>query len=315
MDRQDGYEAYHKWPGRMGSGFFYILKFRPGLILTITNHNSVQPVSIRFRESSACVILSFILSGSLDIRTDGGIVQNAGADDRILVLAPAQSYLSNTRGNRGVAEYPEGDFCVVAVTIEPGLLTQFWDGDRDTFTEDLCRRLCISSPYDGFHRSMAVTPIMHMRLHDILGCRYQGGKRRFYLESKVLELLVLGLSQLSSEILSAKTCFAGECLDYEAVSRARDIMVRNMKHPPSLGELSRQVGVNRKKLNLCFKEVYGTSIFNYLRTCRLETARNLLRYSRKNVTEVAFDVGYAQQSNFTKAFKKHFGLSPRDCMG
>ena len=52
-----------------------------------------------------------------------------------------------------------------------------------------------------------------------------------------------------------------------------------------------------------------------LTTCAfagLRDSKKLLKSKAKNVTEVAFELGYAQQSNFTRAFKKHFGTNPTD---
>ena len=89
-------------------------------------------------------------------------------------------------------------------------------------------------------------------------------------------------------------------------------MIRNLENPPSLLELARQVGINKNKLNQNFRQVFGTSVFDYLRIRRLERSKELLKSKAKNVTEVAFEVGYAQQSNFTRAFKKHFGTNPTD---
>ncbi len=53
-----------------------------------------------------------------------------------------------------------------------------------------------------------------------------------------------------------------------------------------------------------------TGVFDYLRIRRLEQGRELLKSGGKNVTEVAFEIGYAQQGNSTKAFKNYFGTNP-----
>ena len=100
--------------------------------------------------------------------------------------------------------------------------------------------------------------------------------------------------------------------DIKRIREARDVLICNLENPPSLFELARQVGINKNKLNQNFRQVFGTSVFDYLHIHRLEQARELLRNKEKNITEVAFEVGYAQHSNFTRAFKKHFGINPTD---
>ena len=75
------------------------------------------------------------------------------------------------------------------------------------------------------------------------------------------------------------------------------------------------VGVNRTTLTRCFSTVYGVTIFNFLRTFRLEESRRLLQAGNRSVTEVAFEVGYAQQKTFSKEFKKYFGDTPSTYLG
>jgi AraC-like DNA-binding protein len=74
--------------------------------------------------------------------------------------------------------------------------------------------------------------------------------------------------------------------------------------------LAGQAGVSVSKLKLLFHRVCGVPPFGYLRRVRMEKARELLIYSRMNVTEVALEVGYTSLSHFSKAFTAHYGMSP-----
>jgi AraC-like DNA-binding protein len=151
-----------------------------------------------------------------------------------------------------------------------------------------------------------------MAIHQILDCPYQGSLRRLYLESKTLELITHNLAQLVVDKNGRNRPFTLQSCDIERVREVRDVLICNLENPPSLLELARMVGINKNKLNQGFRQTFGTSVFDYLRIRRLERARELLASKEKNVTEVAFEVGYAQQSNFTKAFKRHFGTNPTD---
>ena len=77
-------------------------------------------------------------------------------------------------------------------------------------------------------------------------------------------------------------------------------------------ELSKMVGVNRTTLSQCFRKVYGVTIFDFLRTFRLEESKRLLRAGNRSVTQVAYEVGYSQQKTFSREFKKYFGDTPSD---
>ncbi len=82
------------------------------------------------------------------------------------------------------------------------------------------------------------------------------------------------------------------------------------QNPPRLLDLAKAVGVSHPKLNSCFREAYGATIFEYLREVRLSRARSILEEGRMNVTEAAFEVGYSSLSHFAKAFREHFGAPP-----
>ena len=98
--------------------------------------------------------------------------------------------------------------------------------------------------------------------------------------------------------------------DKERVYQAREILERAMADPPSLQQLAEQVGIGDYKLKQDFRTAFGTTVFGYLRSHRLEQARQLLTTRTMNVSEVAQLVGYSSLSKFTAAFKKQFGVLP-----
>ncbi|NJK75120.1 MAG: helix-turn-helix transcriptional regulator [Microcoleus sp. SU_5_6] len=85
----------------------------------------------------------------------------------------------------------------------------------------------------------------------------------------------------------------------------------NIESPPSLLELAKKAGINDYKLKIGFREVFGTTVFGYLRNQRMEQARQLLLEQQMNVSEVAQTVGYASLSQFSTAFKHYFGITPK----
>jgi AraC-like DNA-binding protein len=132
-----------------------------------------------------------------------------------------------------------------------------------------------------------------------------------FLEVKAMELIthVLGQTVFTDSIHKNFSRLHSD--DIERIHKARDILICNMENPPSLFQLARHVGLNEKKLNLGFRQVFGTTVFDYLRTYRLEKAKQLLNEGKMNVTEVAFEVGYVHHCSFSRSFTRHFGISPK----
>jgi AraC-like DNA-binding protein len=141
-------------------------------------------------------------------------------------------------------------------------------------------------------------------------CPFHGSLRRLYLEGKVLELLALRLAQLPSAA-EARPVPARSLRLKGRLEEAQAILRQRMKSPPSLHDLSREVAMSASVLKTAFHEVFGVTVFAYLRDLRLERAREMLLDQGVSVKEVSWAVGYASLSHFARAFRQRFGVSPR----
>jgi transcriptional regulator GlxA family with amidase domain len=69
-------------------------------------------------------------------------------------------------------------------------------------------------------------------------------------------------------------------------------------------------GTNERNLQHTFKELYGTTLFDYAQSVRLDHARILLLDSSDSIQSIAEQCGYPDNSNLTAAFHKKFGYTP-----
>ncbi|MFZ1986716.1 MAG: AraC family transcriptional regulator, partial [Desulfatitalea sp.] len=90
----------------------------------------------------------------------------------------------------------------------------------------------------------------------------------------------------------------------------REILCGDLENPPGLFDLAHAVGTNHCRVNTCFRELYGATVFDYLRQKRLIEARRLIEEEDMDVTEAALRVDYKSILSFSKAFSEHFGLPP-----
>lgn len=70
------------------------------------------------------------------------------------------------------------------------------------------------------------------------------------------------------------------------------------------------VGLSTNYLRKLFKEYYGASLSDYIRTQRMEKAKELLASTHKTVAEIMEYTGYANRSSFFQAFKRYTGRTP-----
>ena len=80
----------------------------------------------------------------------------------------------------------------------------------------------------------------------------------------------------------------------------------------SVDDLAAAMNLSRVQLYRKVKSISGSSPVELLRTARLNRGYQLLLTTGKNVSEVAYDVGFTAPSYFTKCFKDEFGVSPSD---
>ena len=99
--------------------------------------------------------------------------------------------------------------------------------------------------------------------------------------------------------------------DKRIAERARDILMADLKHPPSVVALSKLVGSNPFKLKQVFHHYFDTTPYGMLLNLRMHKAHQLLASGQYSVTMVADEVGYRHANNFSVAFMKYFGFPPK----
>ncbi len=100
--------------------------------------------------------------------------------------------------------------------------------------------------------------------------------------------------------------------DVRKVHEARDLVDDRLDDLPSLSDIARAVGMSTTALKRAYRTVFGIPVYEYARNERLRQAWALLAEGDLSVGEVAERVGYQSLSHFSAAFKRQFGLLPRE---
>ena len=102
------------------------------------------------------------------------------------------------------------------------------------------------------------------------------------------------------------------CRDDRAFAQAIAILEQRLAEPPTLPELTHIVGINERKITELFRQRVGMTVFDYFAEMRLETARHLLEGSDLRIQLIADRIGYRNAGDFTRAFRRRYGVSPRE---
>lgn len=303
---QEGLETRMHLSRSAGKGTVLTTRIKQGLELSVMDYWLNRPIDLAvdddmretYKDSYG---LGFMASG--DVRTRIHDVKDpvhSGSGENGLLYLPRASGSSEAAGQK----------LGITICISENLFRDIAQGEFDRLADSITKTSGGSRKTPFFDKGRN-TAAMKRAFHQILNCQYQGVTKRIYLESRILELIVYKLEQMTAQGGVLEKAIKSD--DIDRVCHAKEILTRDLESPPTLYELADSVGLSHTKLNRCFREVYGTTVFGSLRQARLEQARFLLEEKQINVTEAALSVGYSSLSSFIQAFSDQFGIKPSLC--
>ena len=91
---------------------------------------------------------------------------------------------------------------------------------------------------------------------------------------------------------------------------AQEFIEKNISEKIGTDDLAKMVNLSRRSFERRFKEATNNSVLEYVHRIRIEGAKRQFECSRKNISEVMYDVGYTDTKAFRDLFKKLTGLTP-----
>ncbi|GLX66980.1 helix-turn-helix transcriptional regulator [Paenibacillus glycanilyticus] len=288
-------------------GHAWALDLREGMTLCISDLTFSETMRLEGEPSDKDWFeLSYCLMGGISNEVFGYYEK---ADER-----DNHSFLLLSRQAEGRSEVIRGKRSVkVELLLDPNIwasrIYHFWhcSTDKELF------RMLDDKP---FHVKEAATPpLVNTIVRQIAMCPFDKGiDRYFYLEGKAMELLSLASGQWSGE--NKQTAFSnrasqliGRSKTKSAIREASELLVNRLENPPSLAELAKLVSVSDWTLKEGFREMFGTTVFGYLRQARMDAGRRYLEQGM-NVNEASNAVGYSNPSHFAAEFRRRFGINP-----
>ncbi|MBL0743917.1 GlxA family transcriptional regulator [Chryseolinea lacunae] len=109
------------------------------------------------------------------------------------------------------------------------------------------------------------------------------------------------------------TIFASQKNHDDAVVReAQDLIEKNLHDKLAVDSLATRLAVSRRNFDRRFMKATGNTPVEYQQRVKVEAAKKMLELSRKNVSEVMFDVGYADSKAFRDVFRRLTGMAPAE---
>lgn len=94
------------------------------------------------------------------------------------------------------------------------------------------------------------------------------------------------------------------------IKKAQDLIENHFSEKWSVDQIADQVAVSRRSFERRFKKATGNTVVEYMQRVKIEAAKRCFESTRKNISEVMYDVGYTDTKAFRSVFKKITGLTP-----
>lgn len=131
-----------------------------------------------------------------------------------------------------------------------------------------------------------------------------------YFKIKVLELLLfLNIMEVPTRSEERPYFYKAQI---EKTGRLVSLLTADLEQWYTLEQLSVLFDFPITSMKLCFKGIYGTSIYSYMKTYRINAAALMLKESEETIAAVAGRVGYDNASKFAAAFYSVIGMSPSE---
>lgn len=280
------------------SGRFLLARLRDGLYLHCTDVEHLQDMTARFPVLEGGVKVLLKLEGNAEVSFGGTPLHlNAGqgraAQPRGAVFNLAGPEDFERRCRAGTRER------MVVLTMTPG-----WFEASGIDARRFGRHLAVHA-WQPSARAVAIAEQL------VRPDGFVGEMQSLFQESRALELIGEALGRHGGTLAAPATSAGLRPADHRRVVRLRGSLQSGEFDALDMAAIAREMGCNANTLQRHFRQVFGESIFDHLRGCRLRRAADALRLQCVSVAQAAEIAGYGSQANFSTAFRRHFGISPK----
>lgn len=298
--RRDMFGARVAVPSDDGRGYWDFMRARDDLYVVVENFAFTGPRLERITDDGI-VQFYFELSGDLTLAVPGATLR---------LNQPSLLVYHQPRGTEFTAwTEPSARQRSVIINARPQFLLDTFLCDGENLPAQM--QALLSGPgTDAMpYCQLPLTAQMIELIAKLVDAPYSGVLGLLHTEAIVTELLCAGIAHLGLQSRAPRDPFSAR--ELRCLHIARNILKNEMQHPPTIREVARAAGLNETTLKHGFRTIFGETPFDFSVRCRMQRALQLLREERMPMARIGEAVGYRHPTSFASAFRRHFGLQPK----
>jgi len=291
-------------PDDLGNCYTEYMELEQGVLLGRLHYHPTRPLVEESNGPHAgrVMVVTFGLRGESGYR---------GEDTSNLLFKAGHTTITAFRALRGERHYKEdGPTSQLRLVVNEAALNKYVGPERATQLLG-----CAGLHRLSFHASSSAT-----MAHAAALTRYMqpcamaqpNSHHRLDLHIHALSLLAEQFNLLAPAKPAGAASLSAD--DIERIERARGILASQLHQPLTIEYLATAAGMSVHKLKEGFRYLYNSTPMGVLLELRMRKAYTLLE-AGKQVAQAAWQVGYKYPNNFSVAFTRYFGRSPKSIFG
>ncbi len=279
-------------------GSFEQIYAEDGLYALKAQNDTIGNVQVMHHVDRSYIQFHFCAKGKAQFLFNQGSYQLEVSDENSLLLY-------NTQRDLPIHLQLSPDTYVLTMVMSIGKF-------HSLFSEDANHIPFLSDSFEEkkYYAQEVMMPAMAVVLSQLMNYNLHPSIKELFVKGKIYELIALYFNKSADADLEQCPFLADED-NVRRIKMAKDIILQRMAEPPTLAELSDEIGLSLKKLKEGFKQIYGDSVYGFLLDHKMDLARKMLESGKYNVNEVGLKVGYSTSSHFIASFKKKYGTTPK----
>ncbi|TPN84461.1 helix-turn-helix domain-containing protein [Aquimarina algicola] len=220
--------------------------------------------------------------------------------------------ISNKFGNHHFFKIPANTpICIFSLEINRKLFEEKIESFLPNMNTDLIELFRdVNGVNDFFYKNYYSLEISKF-ISEFIDCELSGFMRQVYLEGKAYEILTHQLQQYLDDLNDPDKRIILRQATIERIEEAVSIIKNEIEKTDNIANIAKRVGLNQNTLQNGFRQLFKSSVNEFIRNHRIERAKELLESSDLNITEITYKVGINSRSYFAKLFKKKYGVNPK----
>ncbi|MBJ7437773.1 MAG: helix-turn-helix transcriptional regulator [Sphingopyxis sp.] len=288
---------------REGEGYWEFLRLGPDLFAIVSNVLYSQAVTIPV-VGEDWVEFHFRLSGELKL-VEGEDCVDVSPDSLLIWRQPRGCDIIEYLNGDGKRETSVTFYC------RPSFFERHFGGLASLLDDGLAETL--GAQCDQLQLLRAVLyPALSRLIIDFASTSDRPGILLVKAESLAVQIIseVLLNVPLQGRVDASHTRLSDQ--DFKCLRAARQILLEQHAPPPTIEQLGRRIGMSGTKLKCGFRMLFGQTISQFANELRMSAAKEMLRKCDRPIAQVSAELGYEYQNSFTVAFRRRWGVLPKD---